>query len=270
MVKGFVCALICWMILCASVGSFSIERPKQTISIGGGTFGGMAAAMFDTNYIVLDNMFIKVGLDVSDSANLSPNKDWRRYAALCVDAVYYYSDNSYFGLGANYPLKISDDEQPAPGGEVYLGMDLPIYHRGKIYVEAGYSSLGRAVGEAFGGLHLLAGWRYDIVPAPSPNKAAISESPPAETAVPSPEAAAIEVRSASAEAQRKKVMSEIIELKGELEKAENYVSQLDKKIVKAKSDNAVKKVLELKTLKLDVILRAQSIKDKIKEKEARL
>jgi len=268
MVKGFACALICWMILCASVGSFSIERPKQTISIGGGTFGGMAAAMFDTNYIVLDNMFIKVGLDVSDSANLSPNKDWRRYAALCVDAVYYYSDYSYYGVGANYPLKISDDEQPAPGGEVYLGMDIPIYHRGKIYVEAGYSSLGRAVGEAFGGLHLLAGWRYDLVPAPATKKEAATEIQPIKPAISSPEAAAIEVRSASAEAQRKNIMSEIIELKGELGKAENYVSQLDNKIVKAKNGKATNKVLELKTLKLDAVMRVQSIKEQIKEKEA--
>jgi hypothetical protein len=208
-----------------------------------------------------------MGLAVADSLNMYPAKDWRRFLLLYVDGIMYYSDNAYFGGGLNFPLKVSDDEVGNLGGEVYLGVDLPFYHRSKIYAELGYSIVRRINFERYEGVHFMVGWRYELVPAPSPNKAAVSEIPSSEPAVSSPEAVAIEVRSASAEAQREKIMSEITELTGELEKAENYVSQLDNKIIKAKNAKATKKVLELKTLKMDAIMRAQSIKEQIKEKE---
>ena len=265
------------VVFCLSLSTAaSAERAKQMISIGGGCFGNMTAAGAEIlyrrpfNFFDSDNIYGKMGLAVADSLNMYPAKDWRRFLLLYVDGIMYYSDNAYFGGGLNFPLKVSDDEVGNLGGEVYLGVDLPFYHRSKIYAELGYSIVRRINFERYEGVHFMVGWRYELVPAPSPNKAAVSEIPSSEPAVSSPEAVAIEVRSASAEAQRKKVTLEIIELKGELEKAENYVSQLDKKIFKAKSDNTANKVLELKTLKLDVIMRAQSIKDKIKEKEAGL
>ena len=262
------------VVFCLSLPSAaSAERANQMISIGGGCFGNMTAAGAEIlyrrpfNFFDSDNVYGKMGLAVADSLNIYPAKDWRRFLLLYVDGIIYYSDNAYLGGGLNFPLKVSDDEVGNLGGELYLGVDLPIYHRGKIYAELGYSIVRRINFERYEGVHFMVGWRYELVPAPAPKKEAATEIQPAEPAVPSPEAAAIEIRSASAEAQREKTMSEIIELKGELEKAENYVSQLDNKIVKAKNGKATKKVLELKTLKLDAVMRAQSIKEQIKEKE---
>jgi len=265
------------VVFCLTLSSdASAEMAKQMISIGGGCFGNMTAAGAEIlyhrpfNFLDSDNIYGKMGLAVADSLNMYPAKDWRRFLLLYVDGIMYYTDNAYFGGGLNFPLKVSDDEVGNLGGEIYLGMDFPFYHRSKIYAELGYSMVRRINFERYEGVHFMVGWRYELVPAPAPKKEAAIAIQPAEPAVPSPEVAAIEVRSASAEAQREKVMSEITELTGELEKSENYVMQLDNKIVKAKNGKATKKVLELKTLKLDAVMRVQSIKEKIKDKAAGL
>jgi hypothetical protein len=264
-------------VFCLSLSiAASAEMAGQMISIGGGCFGGMTGAAAEIlyhrpfNFLDSDKIYGKMGLAVADSLNIYPTKDWRRFLLLYIDGVMYFYGNTYLGGGLNFPIKVSDDEVGNLGGEVYLGMDLPIYHRGKIYAELGYSIVRRLNFERYEGVHFMVGWRYELVPASAPKKEAATEIQPAKPAIPSPEAAAIEITPSSAEAQREKIMSEMTELTGELEKTENYISQLDKKIVKAKSAKAVKKVLELKTLKLDAIMRARSIKEKIKEKESGL
>jgi LysM repeat protein len=153
-----------------------MERPKQMIGLGGGFFGGMSGAMSEMDLLMSEDLYLRVGIAVTDSLNLSPNKDWRRFAPLCFDAVYYFDRNYYFGGGLNYSIKISDDERPSLGGEAFIGLEFPVYDRHRIYGELGYSVAARAVGESFGGLHLLFGWRYEIIPAIIPEKKIITEN----------------------------------------------------------------------------------------------
>jgi len=262
------------VVFCLSLSTaVSAEKATQMISIGGGCFGNMTAAGAEIlyrrpfNFFDSDNVYGKMGLAVADSLNMYPTKDWRRFLLLYVDGIIYYSDNAYLGGGFNFPLKVSDDDVGNLGGELYLGADFPIYHRGKIYTELGLSMVRRINYERYEGIHFIVGWRYELVPASATKKEAASEIQPAKLVIPSPEPVVTENTPSNNEAEREKLRAEILELTGELGKVENYVSQLDKKIVIAKDGKNSKKVSELKSLKLDAVMRAQSIKEQIKEKE---
>jgi hypothetical protein len=243
-----------------------MERPKQMIGLGGGFFGGMSGAMSEMDLLMSEDLYLRVGIAVTDSLNLSPNKDWRRFAPLCFDAVYYFDRNYYFGGGLNYPLKISDDERPSVGGEAFIGLEFPVYDRHRIYGELGYSVAARAVGESFGGLHFLFGWRYEIIPAQKIAKAAepiitMQTTPESISVVPAASYPTPDAESAD--------KAEITRLEQELIKVGDYIQELDTKIIMARKQKDPSRVASLKALKEQSIARANALRDVITAKKSK-
>lgn len=246
--------------------SYSVagERPERAISIGGGVFGGMTSAAAEMLFklpqgaLPLNNIYLRVGMAVTDSTNLTPVKDWRRFAPLYIDGILYYSDNLYFGGGLNFPLVVSDDEKGNLGGEVFIGAELIMYPRSKVYTEIGYSIVRRLEYERFEGLHFIVGWRYDIVPAKEEEKPAEMEKAQEQAAeMTKPALDVVHKPPASSNTAESEA------LQSELAKIREYIDALDNRINKARRAGNNKKVAELKTLKQDALERARIVKEKI-------
>jgi len=236
------------MVFCVFVPPvMAADRPEQVLSIGAGYFGGMPGASIDLmshvpkSVLGTNDLYIRVGLAGTDSKVLTPEKDWRKFLPLYIDAVYYLYEGTYIGAGLNYPIKVTDKETGNTGGEIYLGMDMDIGIIGKAYIEAGWGALRRSEGDHFEGLQGMIGWRYDLVPASTAPAAVTPPPPPAPTPEVAPVATPETVTKATSE-QIASLEAEITALEAELVKAQDYVKVLDQKIanVKAAGGNKAK------------------------------
>jgi len=165
-VKIFVLSML--FVAVAVSFSFPAQRAERMTGIGAGFFAGMSgisgellfhvpAARFNTN-----DLYIRIGMAMTDSVNLTPGQSWRRFTPLYADGICYFTDDAYFGAGLNVPLKVSDDETGNMGGQLFLGSDLKIDPLGKMYGELGYSTLNMLGSKSFAGLYLTFGWRCDL------------------------------------------------------------------------------------------------------------
>ena len=164
-----VIGLISLFLFVSFSGALSIQRAGQVISVGTGLYAGTAGISADTlikiprSMFNADDLYFRVGLALTDSQNVTPDQLWRRFAPLYMDVVCYLADDVYFGAGVNIPLRVSDDETGSIGGQLYMGSDLRIDFLGRVYGEAGYSSLNILGKKSFAGLYLTVGWRYDLI-----------------------------------------------------------------------------------------------------------
>lgn len=150
-------------------GAFSIQRAGQVIGVGAGLYAGTAGISADMLLRIPEarfntkDLYLRVGLALTDSQNLTPDQAWRRFIPLYTDLIYYYADDAYVGAGLNLPLKVSDNETGEIGGQLFLGSDLRLDFLGKIYGEVGYSTLNMLGKKSFAGLYLTVGWRYNLI-----------------------------------------------------------------------------------------------------------
>jgi len=257
MVKKF--GLMVVFVVFVSCASFA-QRPHIYIGLGGGLFGGMSAAAGEFGFRTGDNSYLRIGLPVTDSLNLSPEKDWRRFGLLNIDCIFYFSDDSYFGAGLNYPWKISDKEKPGPGGEIFFGREVYISQRGKIYGEIGYGVASRAVGDPFAGLLLFVGWRYDLIPA----KENITSDASIKNEISTQELKIdLPVASISTPEPENKNDAGVRRLEQELNVVAQSIEDLDVKIIKARKQKQYSTVRSLKALKAKAIAKANALKGDI-------
>jgi hypothetical protein len=274
------------MIFCVFVPlAIAANRPDQVLSLGAGYFGGMPGLSIDLmshvprSVLGTNDLYIRVGFAGTDSNVLTPDKDWRKFLPLYVDAVYYLYGDTYFGIGLNYPIKVTDDEVGNIGGEAYLGMDMDIGILGKAYIEAGWGALRRTEGDHFEGLHGMIGWRYDLIPA-SEAPAAVTPPPPPPAPAPAPEvvpapspevapAATPETVTKATPEQIARIQAEITALEAELVKAQDYVKVLDQKIARVTAAGGDKaKLADLNYLRADAAQRAWVTQVQLDSKKA--
>ena len=266
MKNGLVLVLLSIFSVASAGGSFAGAGALQMISVGGGYFGSMAAVEAEMLYLLPKGMFpvnsdtyLKVGIALADSKNLSPEKDWRRFAALYVDGVLPLTGMVYIGGGLNYPLKVSDGEVGNLGGEAYFGANFYAYDRNNIYAEAGYGVMRRMWYDRFEGFDFIFGWRYELTPAP---KEKAGEGKISEPDV-IPIAGAAKDESVATLSTKESVS--VIKLQDELERVRNYIFLLDNKIVDARKNREASRVLKLRQMKNETLDRAQVIKERIKQ-----
>jgi len=240
------------------------QRAEQMISIGGGYYAGMTGAACDITFKLpklifsSDDLYLRIGIAVTDSTNLTPLKDWRRFAPLYIDGILYIYGNTYIGGGLNFPLMVSDNEKGNLGGEAYFGSEFYVYQRSKVFAEIGYGIVRRLEYERFEGLHFIIGWRYDWVTAKEEEKTDKMEKPQAQAAeVTKPALDVVREPPASSNAAENEA------LQSELARIREYIDDLDNRINKARRAGNIKKVAELKTLKQDAMERARIVKGKI-------
>ena len=161
MKKVFMISVLFVLVSCSYVSGS--ERPERMISLGGGGYGGMVGAAAEMMFSRSENQYFRVGLAVTDSKNLYPSQDWRRFAPLYVDGILYFPNNTYVGGGLNYPLKVSDGDIGDIGYQLFYGADIYANERSKIYSELGYSVIRRLSQSPYAGLSFIVGWRYDII-----------------------------------------------------------------------------------------------------------
>jgi LysM domain-containing protein len=150
--------------LCSS--SFAAQVAQLSAGVNGGMYGGMYGIGGDVlvkmPVLGLKTTYLKLGLAITDSKNLTPTQQWKKFYPLTVDGVMFFSDRFYAGGGINYPLMVSDNETGNIGGQVYLGAELVKTAMGKVYTEAGYSVFRRNEGASFKGIQAVVGYRYDF------------------------------------------------------------------------------------------------------------
>jgi hypothetical protein len=145
--------------------ALGVESAQPMISLGGGAFAGMYAVSGDMLYhrpsFGWDDSYLRVRVAATDSQNLIPAREWRKFVSLCVDGITYFNDYFYAGCGLNYPVMVSDDETASLGEEAFFGFDLPS-GLGMAFFEAGYSAL-RTHRTPFTGVHIIGGYRLGPV-----------------------------------------------------------------------------------------------------------
>jgi len=161
--KAKIFGLVLLFVFVFSSFAFSLEKTQISIGINGGVFASMYGIGGEVMLRLpeLKDLYLKLGLVVTDSKHLSPAQDWRRFLPLYIDGIYYFNNNVYMGAGLNYPLKISDGEKPAVGWEAYFGTDVKL-GEGKIFIEAGCGELKRESKPSFTGGQVMLGYRYDL------------------------------------------------------------------------------------------------------------
>jgi hypothetical protein len=250
-------SLVLVLVLCLSSFAFSAEKSRLSFGAGGGVFAGMYGVGGEMVFGLprLDNSYLRLGLAVTDSQNLS-DQDWCRFAPLCIDGIHYVHDNFYLGGGLNFPLVVSDNQAPNWGAELFLGADLES-GPGKAYVEAGYSALRRLGKASFKGTHVMAGYRYGL---PRISKAKAKEAPMVESPPPPPPVIVEE----APKPEKKTVDHALIAtLTTKLEKIKQYITLLDKKIIRARNARNRVRVSKLQNLKAQELTRAGTIKGQI-------
>lgn len=254
-------AVVFVSVLCS--GAFCVEKGERLLSFGGGAIAGMSGIKGDMAFRLPSDMYFRIGLGLTDSKNL-PSQDWRRFAPLCLDGIYYFAGNVYAGAGLNYPLKVSDDERGDLGTEYFLGADYGLGSSGNIYAELGYSVIRRVDCDAIAGLQFIFGWSYGLSPVRVPEKTgAVETQAPMvaslTTAPPEVETALIEAR----KQELGKTRAEMSATEAEVRKVGGYVDLLSGKIKSARDSGNSIKVAELKMMKGGALGRASALKEKM-------
>lgn len=241
------------------------DRGERLVSIGGGSFAGAVAIggemLFDFpgKMLARNDIYLRLGLTMADNKNLDSLDKWRKYAPLSLDGVYFISETVYAGAGLNYPLKVSDDRNGDLGYQLFVGMDLNMDSRNSLYSELGYGVLRSLNDEATSGLHLIFGWRYDLIPAKKSEVEIVA--PPPSVVQPVIATPAIDTRSEEME----RAKTEVRALETELVQVGSYIDSLSEKITAARLSNDLEEVYALKRLKSGAINRAGALKDKISD-----
>ena len=106
----FVGLLLFSLGLCSS--SFASQVAQLSAGVNGGMFAGMYGlggdVLIKMPVMGLDSTYLKLGLAITDSKNLFPAQQWKRFYPLMVDGVMFFNDRFYAGGGINYPLMVSD------------------------------------------------------------------------------------------------------------------------------------------------------------------
>jgi len=163
------------LLFCVSVPVVSSAVERAPLRVGEGFagasyIGGTPGTAFDIlsdypqSLLGVKDLYLRVGLGYTDtkSLSISAGKDYRKFMPLYIDAVYYLYENIYIGGGLNYPIKVSDKDTGNIGVELYVGRETEIGFPVKLTSEIGYSSLRRMNKDAFEGLWLMVGLRYDL------------------------------------------------------------------------------------------------------------
>ena len=163
-----VLALVVFFSCSLCPASFSAISSGNVVGLGAGLLAGMSGLSGEMllhapqGQFFTDNSFLRVSLALTDSGNLTPSSEWRRFMPLSLDVIYYFTDSGYVGAGLNFPLKVSDGLTGQPGGQYFVGADLKTEYFGRIYSELGYGSLNILNEKSFAGAYFMFGLRYDI------------------------------------------------------------------------------------------------------------
>jgi len=265
------------LLFCVSVPmvSSAVERSPLKVGVGACYMGGTPGAAVDMlSEIGVKGLYLRLGLGYTDTKSLSitEDKDWRKFTPLYIDAVYYLYEDTYIGGGLNYPVKVSDNDTGNFGVDIYLGMENNIGIPAKLITEIGYSSLRRMDKDAFEGLWLMVGLRYDLVPASTAPAAVTPPPPPPPAPAPAPEtvpAATPETVVKATPEQIAGIRAEIIALESELVKEQDYVAVLDQKIARVTAAGGGKaKLAELASLRADALERVWVTQVELDNKKA--
>ena len=263
--------VVLFVFVFASV-SVASERAERMLSVAGGTFAGMYGAVGEIVFHLsqerfnTDSLYLRLGLSVTDSKNLSPAQDWRRFMPICIDGVYYLSSNVYAGGGINYPLKVSDSDTGDFGYQAFVGADFKGASRGGIYTELGYSIIRRLNKDPFAGINFVAGWRYDLIPGmPSKKTKEVIKTVAPKVKAPVKEVTRIKITKQNLVNSK----AEIDGVKEELAKVGEYIDLLTVKIYDARRSNDIAKSLELKWLKEGALERARLLRTDMNEKSVK-
>jgi hypothetical protein len=229
------------------------EKPDYQWGFSGGLNAGMIGigANVTVRLLMIQNSFLRLGAQVTDSYNLYPVKDWRRFAPVTLDYIYYFYDEVYVGGGLNVPVKVSDQKTAAPGKQFFMGIESEVFDY-RIFFEAGYSELNIKDAHSFNGTYLMLGYRYS-----HESRKAKRPLPPVPGAeIPS------EVRYERAPSD-----AALNSMREEYDLIKNYIKELDTNIAVARKDRDYLKVTELRSIKNRAIQRAKELKQKIREEE---
>lgn len=166
MKKVFISVL--FVVFALSFASFSAQLADTTLNVGAGMFAGMTCVKTEVTFtgssagLNVNDLYIRTGLAYVDSQNVTPTKDWRKAVPVYVEGIYYIADKTYAGAGINFPLMVSDKLSGEPGGQVFVGYDFKVDTLGKMFVEAGYSTVNIHNDTCFSGLHLIVGSHINI------------------------------------------------------------------------------------------------------------
>ena len=255
-------------LFCVSVPMVSaVERSPLRVGVGACYMGGAPGAAIDmlSDYpqglLGVKDLYLRIGLGYADTKGLSitEDKDYRKFTPLYIDAVYYLYEDTYIGGGLNYTVKVSDSETGNIGVDLYLGMENNIGIPAKLVSEIGYSSLRRMDKDAFEGLWLMVGLRFDLVPA-STAPAAVTPAPAPEVVpAPAPEVVPVATPETVIKATPEQIAgirAEITALESKLVKEQDYVAVLDQKIARVTAAGGGKaKLAELASLRADALER---------------